>query len=236
MLNIVVFEDNQNEQDKLLEYIDRFFTERNADYNIDCFNSISEKLDYLIKYDIIFLDIEINNRNGIDFGYKIRKNFPDLIIIIISKHPQYLIDGYRIDAKRYLLKPINQELFNIELDSVLKSSSFKQHFGFYDKNIAPYKIVYCDLIYIESIGRKTYAHKVNGDVIECIYPLKEWIQILNDKGFARTHKSFIVNLEYIIKIEESKEIVLSDNNIIPLSRHYKQSFYDHYYYHLRTII
>lgn len=236
MLNIAVFEDNQNEQDILIQYMNRFFNERNAEYTIDCFSSFSEQFDYLIKYDILFLDIELGNKNGIHFGYEIRKKYPDLIIIITSKHPQYLIDGYRIDAKRYLLKPINQDLFNIEMDSILKSSSFKQNFGFYDKNIAPYKIHFCELMFIESIGRETYAHKVNGDIIECIYPLKKWIQLLNGKGFSHVHKSFIVNLGSIIKIEEDCRIILSDNTIIPLSRHYKQNFYDNYYYHLRTVL
>ena len=90
-------------------------------------------MDYLIKYDIIFLDIELEDKNGIEIGHEIRKKYPDLIIIIISRHPQYLIEGYRIDAKRYLLKPIDKKLFDIEMESILKSSSFKQHFGFYNK-------------------------------------------------------------------------------------------------------
>ena len=236
MLNIAIFEDNQTDQKVLLQYTNSFFVERNSNYSIDCFSSFTDKLDYLIKYDIIFLDIELEDKNGIEIGHEIRKKYPDLIIIIISRHPQYLIEGYRIDANRYLLKPIDKNLFDREMESILKSSSFKQHFGFYNKNIAPYKIYYCELIYIESIGRKTYVHKMNGDIIECVHPLKEWIKRLDDKGFTQVHKSFIVNLEYIIKIENDSRIILSDDNIIPLSRHYKQDFYDRYYYHLRTII
>ncbi len=236
MLNIAIFEDNKSEQQVLEQYSKNFFIENKISYTIDCFDTFPDQIYFLIKYDIIFLDIELENKNGIELGYKIRKKYPDLIIIIISKHPQYLIDGYRIDAKRYLLKPIDETIFKIELENVLRSSAFKQHFGFYDEKIAPFKIHYCEILFVESIGRKTFVHMTNNETVECIFPLKDWLRLLDDKGFARIQKSFIVNLEYIIKIENNNTVILSDENDLPLSRHYKESFYEKYYEHLRTVI
>lgn len=235
MLKIAVFEDDESELKFLLDYSYDFFSYRNINYKIDCFNEFKEDYDFLFSYDIIFLDIEVGNKNGIDYGYQIRKKYPDLIIIIISKHPQYLVEGYRIDAKRYMLKPLSRKLFNIEMDSVLKSSSFKQQFGFYDKNIATFKIHYCEILYVESIGRKTFLHLINDKVIQTTYPLKKWLTLLDDKGFSQVYKSFIVNLSYIDEIKDN-ELCLSNDVYIPVSRYYKEKFKKDYYLHLRTAL
>ncbi|WP_278568727.1 response regulator [Amedibacillus dolichus] len=111
MLNIALFEDHVKDQQLLLSYASDFFKAKQVSYTIDCYNSFPTSMEVLEKYDMIFLDIELGNSNGIAFGHEIKQHFPDIIIIIISNHPKYLTDGYKINAKRYLLKPLRKELF-----------------------------------------------------------------------------------------------------------------------------
>ncbi|WP_278568726.1 LytR/AlgR family response regulator transcription factor [Amedibacillus dolichus] len=87
---------------------------------------------------------------------------------------------------------------------------------------------------IEALGRKTYVYLANHQVITCSYPLKKWIEQLSDKGFTQTHKAFLVNLTHILNIQKDNDILLTDHKKAPLSRHFKQSFYDAYYQHVRT--
>lgn len=237
MLNIIVFEDNEHEFQVLHKCLVEFFSRKSIEYKIDFRNTFPSDISDMLYYDIMFIDIELNEQSGIEFGYKLRQKYPDILIIITSSHPQYLIDGYKIDAKRYILKPIDKQLFDIEMEDVLSSSFFKQHFGFYDSNIAPYKIHYSEIMYVEFLDRKTHVHLLNGNILICTYTLKQWSTILNNKGFAQSHKSFIVNLYHISGFaSDDKEIILSNDEKIPLSRHFKKVFQEDYYSHIHTLL
>ena len=234
MLNIALFEDHVKDQQLLLSYASDFFKAKQISYTIDCYNSFPTSMEVIEKYDMIFLDIELGNSNGITFGHEIKQHFPDIIIIIISNYPKYLTDGYKINAKRYLLKPLRKELFAMEIEDVLSSTDFKQQYGFFNQEIAPFRLHYYEIIMIEALGRKTYVYLANHQVITCSYPLKKWIEQLSDKGFIQTHKAFLINLTHILNIQKDNDILLTDHKKAPLSRHFKQSFYDAYYQHVRT--
>lgn len=68
-----------------------------------------------------FLDIQLNHENGIDIGLKLKHIYHDCRIIIISNYMKYALEGYKIHADRYFLKPITQELFNIEMENIIKN-------------------------------------------------------------------------------------------------------------------
>ena len=67
-----------------------------------------ESSDYYEEYDFIFLDIQLENINGIDFARRVREKNRDSIIVITSNYQKYLIEGYTIEAQRYFLKPIEK--------------------------------------------------------------------------------------------------------------------------------
>lgn len=237
MLKILIFEDDKDEKKILRNYLSVYFTKRNIEYELEERDVFPSDLDFLLYYDILFLDIKLNEQNGINFGHEIKQFFPDIIIIITSKYPQYLIDGYKINATRYLLKPINQSVLEIEMDDILSSSVFKQHYGFYDENVANYKIHYREILYIEFSDRKTHVHLINNKILECQYSLRKWNEILQNKGFAQSYKSFIINFYYVTGItSDEKDIILSNNERIPISKHYKKSFQNLFYNHIHTVL
>ena len=80
-----------------------------------------------------------------------------------------------------------------------------------------------DILYIEFIDRKSTIHKLDGNTIITNCTLKYWYDKLNEFGFAYPYKAFLVNLEYISAFKKN-EIILINNESIPLSRHYKKEF------------
>lgn len=237
MLRVLIFEDSVEEANILQEYAQYFFNTRKISFHLDFQNVFPENLDYISDYDIIFLDVELGNQNGINFGRRLTELYPEVIIIITSQYPQYLIEGYRINARRYFLKPYSQELFNIEMDDVLSSNYFKQHYGFYDECIAPFKIHYRDILYIEYYAHKSIIHFIDDKKISCYYPLKYWNDKLHDKGFSQPYKSFIVNLAYIEAFsEDKKNMTMSNSDVLPISKHYKRQFFLEYREYLHTVI
>lgn len=237
MIKILVYEDNNDDLVRLLNLIELFFQRNQIEISVESFSYNTHDLSSLIYYDIIFLDMELENETGIQFGEKILNINPNAIIIITSAYPQYLIDGYKIEAKRFFLKPIDQALFNHEMSTLLKSSAFKQHYGFIDKRISDFKILYKDILYIEFYDRATLLHLISGKIIRCPYSLKYWLQLLEGKGFSQPYRSYIVNLTYVIGFtNDERDIFLTDNERIPISKNFKKKFETEYYQYLHTIL
>ena len=160
-MKILIFEDNEKELGTLLNYIESFCLSKNIIYTVDIYTNSKDFIENIYTYDLIFLDIEVQNENGIDIGIKIREYNDDAKIIFVTNYSKYLIDGYKAHADRYFLKPLNQEEFNIELENVLEDY-IQKYSGFFDKKILKTKIYFNEILYIEFKDRKTYrAYLVN---------------------------------------------------------------------------
>ena len=215
-MKILIYDDNENDIKHLINCIDIFFKERKISYHIDICRNNDDLFKIIKNYNLLFLDIKINKDNGIDLGLKLQNIQHDCKIIITTNYAKYAIDGYKINAERYFIKPIVQEEFNIEMNTVIKKY-LKNSLGFYDENIGKTKLYIKDIIYIEFIDRKATIHK-----------LKQY-------GFAYPYKAFIVNLEYISSINKN-EITLINGTTIPLSRYYKKEFENTYTNYLHDIL
>lgn len=189
-------------------------------------------LDNINHFDLVFLDIELSNENGITIGKEIRKINSDIRIIIYSSYSKYLIEGYKIQADRYFLKPISQEDFNIEFENVIYRY-LKEYEGFYDKKICERKIYFKEILYIEFIDRKTQIHLLNSKKIITPYPLKYWEEKCIQQSFSKPHKSFLINLRHISGFS-NHNIILINTESLPLSKHFKKSFNEAYVNYLQV--
>ena len=205
MINILIYDDNQKDIDQLLQCIETFFIKVNLQYQIHICKNKSDLLQNIKKSDLLFLDMEIDEENGIDIGLELQELKHDCRIIITTSYSKYAIDGYKIHADRYFIKPINQLEFNLEMES------------------SNHKIFIKDILYIEFVDRKSTIHKLDGNTIITNCTLKYWYDKLNEFGFAYPYKAFLVNFEYISAFKKN-EIILINNESVPLSRHYKKEF------------
>lgn len=221
-MNILIFEDDQNDLINLLDCINNFFSETEIEYNIDTCTEDSYILANHFNYDIVFLDIEVNDKNGIDIGCKIRKENQDIRIIFITNFSKYLIDGYKAQANRYFIKPIQQEDFDLEFRNVI-SDYLEKYNGFFDETISVGKIYFNEILYIEYLDRKTNIYFQSGKILETSYPLKYWINFLQENEFAQPYKSIIVNLKHISGFTKN-EVILSNEERLPISRFFKNEF------------
>lgn len=194
-MRILIIEDNDRDLKSLIKNIDLFFECRSCTYEIEVYQDNKNLLETLNSYDLVFLDVELGDENGIEVALKIREVNQDIRIIITSNHTKYSIEGYKVQANRYFVKPIKQNDFNIELENVL--SRYLQNFkGFIDERISKQKIYYNTILYIVIIGRKTQINFLNGEVLITPYSIKKWLYDLHNLPFVQIHKSFIINLNY----------------------------------------
>lgn len=221
-MNILIFENNDDDFNHLTSCIKNYFTKENINYHIHRCKNKEELLKTIQQYNLLFLDIELDEDNGIDLGMELKKSNHDCRIMITTNYAKYAIDGYKINADRYFIKPINQQEFNIEIDFVINKYN-KDNIYFFDKNICNYKIYVKDIIYIEFINRKSVIHQINGKKIDTNCTLKYWYEKLNSLAFAYSYKAFLVNLEYVVALYKN-DLKMINDDIVPLSRHYKKEF------------
>lgn len=177
-------------------------------------------------YDLIYLDIQMSNGDGITTAQNIRKVDENVLLIYVSGYDRYMIELFRLDVFAFIKKPIHQEHFkNIFLDAIQKICNQKRYFSFRFKN-EEYKIPCVDILYFESSGRKINVYVrtpknigiFNGKLSE----VEEWT--MNGKvPFLRIHQSYLVNYHHI-KSRTKTEVTLSDGTKLPISEDRQKNF------------
>ena len=199
-----------------------------------------ELLDYLANNpaDIVFLDIEMPQVNGLEIARIIRSTIDNPPLIVFSTgYGQFAVQAFELQAFDYVLKPYTQEriLLTImryrthrkQLESNKPQDNFKLPVWYNEKMILLNPMEEISLIRAEQ--QRVIVSTNKGD-IEINASLKELEQKLKDHGFLRTHKSFIVNISKIREIIPwfNDTFILTLENCsqkeIPVSRHYLQDF------------
>lgn len=162
--------------------------------------------------DIIFLDIQMGDMNGMELARRLREKSMSSAIIFITALKEYVFEGYGVDAVDYLLKPVNKNKLFSSLDKIVKTMKDQTNYILIGGN----RVRINDIRYIES-----QAHYINIITDEAGYHIKKAIgqfqKELDSPIFIQCHRSFIVNLMYVKRITKT-DVVLEDNTAVPLSR------------------
>lgn len=202
--------------------------------DIDMVLRIFERGETLIKdfkendsaYDIIFLDIEMENINGIDTARNIRKINTDVLIAFLTSHEEFAKDGYEVNAFRYLSKPIREDklIECIENAKKICDGAKKIIIKYKDEEII---LKATNIIYLEAQNKDIYIHTRDNVYVQK-NNLSYYENQLKECGFFRVHRSFIINFNYV-KSYTNKEVLLDNNEKVNLSRLKYKYFKDQLY-------
>lgn len=166
--------------------------------------------------------------NGIDF-LKIKQNLP--MVILTTAYPSYALEGYQLDVIDYLLKPITfnrffqacnkakeyHQLLNNDRSKNAEDSSTRD--SFFIKCDSKYEKIYFDeILFVQALQNYVTIHTVNNKYVTLLF-LKNVEQYLESDNFIRVHKSYIVSVSKIDRIEKSKIIIGAHQ--IPMSRNFR---------------
>ena len=175
--------------------------------------------------DLIFLDIEMPEMTGIDFLQSL-SSFPQ--IIIVSSKEKYAINAFEYDVTDYLLKPFTYSRFlkavNKALEREKKARINAMEGEIYIKhNFSLVKLKFADILWIEAMENYVIINTFD-EKYTMLFTMQAIEEKLPSKHFMRVHRSFIVNLNEITKIEEKNIHILTNggiNNNIPIGKMYK---------------
>lgn len=179
--------------------------------------------------DLIFVDIQMPDLSGINFVKSLNSK---QMIIFTTAFEQYAVDGFKVNAVDYLLKPFGYDEFLKSAQKALSlfnlskgiNTNNTQEYLFVRSGYKLHKVVLNDILYIESQMEYSKIVTHNQEPIIALLALKKIEEKLTSPSFVKVHRSYIVNVNYINEIDNGK--IFIGNAIIPISKHYKKNIQD----------
>ncbi|OJJ16867.1 hypothetical protein BKI52_33175 [marine bacterium AO1-C] len=215
-MKCAIIEDEKSAQRLLQNYIAK--TPSLKCYGIwESTSSIPKSL--LPDIDFIFLDMELPDLNGLDFIRTI-DNPPK--IVITTAYPQYAVDAFELAVIDYLMKPFSYERFLIAIERLKKNIEIDptKHLLVY-ANRATHKVTIDEIQYIKSELDYVCIVTLN-EKLMLLGSLTSWEQKMVTYNFVRIHRSYIINMDRVLKIY--KKSLLVGETEIPIGKRYKESF------------
>lgn len=169
-------------------------------------------------YDLIFLDIEMEGRTGIEIGNHIRNGLKDdlMHIIYISAYSNYALELFKIRPFDFLVKPFSEKEILDDLKKSIELSNYKGQFFFYAKNWKTYKIPVKDILYFKSSNKEVEIYFTDGNDVfysslESVYKeVEKW-------RFFYCHQSYLVNYNQVT-IFRYDELTLKNGKVLKISQ------------------
>ncbi len=225
MIRICIVEDEQDQAQILMDYINKYGNAANEQFSITYLtDGIDLVDDYNGQFDIILLDIQMKHLDGMVAAEKIRELDQDVTIIFITSTVRYAVQGYAVDALGYVLKPVPYTQFEKIFDKAIERVKARQKHVYIKVSVDDKQMkIDCDNIYyIESQRNNVIIHCADADYVT-LGPLKRFDEMLETHGFSKCHNAYIVNLTFVEAVQK-EEVILVNGLTLPISRARKKEF------------
>lgn len=225
MIHIAICDDNVFCVEMIAEYLKEYATEKHIRTKISKYNNPQILIMSKNIFDVIFLDIDMEEMNGLEVARVIRKTDTSVKIIYCTGYNEYMNSAFRVHAFGYIMKPIKREEIFHMMEEVVRYSMPKE--DHYVKFLLKDRIKtfdHKDILYFEYRNRKIGIHTkedkvywIANEKISDIAKRMEYYQ------FAVPHKSFVVNLYHVDHIKGYSVYMVNEDEI-PLSQNYSKEF------------
>lgn len=223
-MNIAVCDDSNKFTDILKEYITQYAAQHDITNKIERFCLPKKLLEAdLSDCDVLFLDIDMPQINGLDTAQQLREKYPDLLLVFVTGWIEYAPDGYRVNAFRYLLKKELPGNLWICLDEIQEKLFENTECITLRNRARELDIPLKNILYFEGTRQKNVLVYIKREKkpLECYGKISEMDELLRGKGFLRIQKSFLVNMAYIEKIRNYKAHLRNGDELKVSERQYQ---------------
>ncbi len=221
MIRVALCDDDVAFLDKLHQAVKEWFQKNRPEQKvtIETFHDGRVLLNSAEKaFDIFFLDIEMPTISGLEVAKQIREKKANAILIFLTAHEEFAMEGYRISAIRYLWKLELDEYLPEALEAALKEAAkikrgslSVSYYG--NTTVIPFE----EILYVQHLLRSSKIHTVSFNVINDNRGLKELYSLLDEKQFVYIDRGTFVNLDYVFQIK-GNTVVLRNKEELPASR------------------
>lgn len=226
MLKVAVVDDDKNYLDTIKRYFSQFESQYGIQCAVDYYNSGMEFIDnYKDAYHLVLLDIEMDYYDGLVTAKKLREIDERVIIIFITNATQYAIEGYKYSVYDYIVKPLSYFDFSTKIQKVIKVTSDNKGRKLLLRLSSGDR--WCvstnDIYYVEVRGHQLIVYTKEGQ-FQMRGTLSKLEEELAPYHFVRSDNCYLVNLDYVMGIENNTVVVGKDR--LSISRPKKKKFYE----------
>ena len=217
-MRIAVCDDEEKFRVQARDLIDKIAG--SMDVVVDAYSDGRKLLEAFDKrpYDLLFLDIEMPMMDGITLAKKLRERSDNIYIVFLTGHVEYALEGYEVNALRYLTKPVQEDKLREVLRFVMDKSVSKRQLIIKEDG-EELLINVTDIIYMEAQNQYVMIYTMEGEHL-VRYNIGDFEVELEKDGFFRCHRGYLVSLSKVKKLQKSEVVMESlDGEInLPVSR------------------
>ncbi len=229
MYRVVICDDEIEICSQIEQMIMNYSKSISVEMEIDVYYSGEELCKFLssgTEYDILFLDIEFKQMNGVEIGEKIRNELRNetMQIVYISGNQSYAIELFNIRPFNFLIKPLEFDKIIKVLKKAMELSAKKYKYFTYKQGHNTNKKLIEDILYFESINRQV---KMTTSAEEIVFygSLSDVFSQLQACQFFYIHKSYLINYNHVIEFSYDY-LVMSDKTVLPISQSRRKAIRD----------
>ena len=218
MLHFAVCDDEPYMVQEISDKISQYMNEKHLySYCINCFSSGCSLLESECNFDVVFLDIQMEQPNGMETAKMFRKQKNYSLLVFVTVLKECVFDAFEVEAYDYLVKPLDSDRFRRTMDRIINTLTQRMK-----KSIVIQRGISCEVVLLDEIlycevqGRKLYIHQRDGKITD-YYDKLENFERRVDGRFFRCHRSYLVNLGYVRGCDAG-QIILPQGAKIPVSR------------------
>lgn len=224
-MNIAICDDQLDICGQLELLVEKILKNKKVKYNIDVYSSGIELCKEMseTEYQLVFLDVEMPEKNGVEIGRYIREKLKNekIQIAYISSKEESAMSLFELRPINFLIKPLRMEQIEKVIDKYIVVSEIHNYFFEWQKGKEHYKIPMDKINYFEISGRK--IHMLAENMQDEFYgSIEEINDRLNKEKFLFIHKSTIVNYDYVKKISY-EQVEMVDGRVFSISQSRRKS-------------
>jgi DNA-binding LytR/AlgR family response regulator len=225
LLKIAICDDEQNDLQVIKQHLHHYEMAHGIDFDISAFTSSTALLNNYTNpgdYHVLFLDVEMPQKNGLETANYIRRKVGDNLvkIVFVSNYPEYMQDSFNVQAFHYFPKPFNQKNFLTLMNLILTDIEKNHQTKLLVREDESEELVYInDILLISTQNAQKKEIKITmTDKEVCVTGrIGEWENDLKENGFISSARGYLVNLRHIHYIKDTS-LVLDNGMSVPLSR------------------
>ncbi len=227
-MKIAICDDDKEVLSQLREFVLAYAKEHLLDYTVLEFEQAEPLLEAAGRDSdirILFLDIYMSPLSGMDLAEKLRAAGNDCAIIFVTVSTDHYARSYEVDARHYLVKPVTYERVSQALARCENTLRASAKYALFSAGGQELPVLLRQIRYVEVFRNQTILHADRDYTVRC--PLETVIQKLDDRRFYRSHRSFLINMEYIAR-RQGNDLCLTTGEKVPLSRSCEKRFEQEY--------